>query len=205
MLADILHNRSQYALFITMLLVMLVLSTSSVLVLLFESADPNANIKTGGDAMWWSFVTITTVGYGDRYPVTGLGRATGVGVMFVGIGVIGALASILASLLVSPASTPEAEPVTPSAAAAAAGLRPSDLAAAMARVEATLSATRTELEQARAELAALHRAVEQPPRRSVRRPDRHSGAPASRPRRPFDAPAAGQAIVIGLLGASTQS
>jgi voltage-gated potassium channel len=162
MLADILHNRSQYALFITMLLVLLVLSTSSVLVLFFESADPNANITTGGDAMWWSFVTITTVGYGDTYPVTGLGRVTGVAVMFAGIGVIGALASILASILVSPTSTPEPEAATTTAGPSQPAPTP-DLAGAMARVEASLSATRTELEQARTELAALHRAVEQPP------------------------------------------
>ena len=54
-------------------------------------------------------VTITTVGYGDFYPVTTLGRTTGFFVMVAGIGIIGALASILASLLVSPSTTDEAE------------------------------------------------------------------------------------------------
>ena len=51
-------------------------------------------------------MTITTVGYGDFFPITFLGRLTGVFVMFAGIGIIGALASILASLLVS-SSSPE--------------------------------------------------------------------------------------------------
>jgi voltage-gated potassium channel len=45
-------------------------------------------------------VTITTVGYGDRFPVTTAGRITGGAVMFAGIGIIGALASILASILI---------------------------------------------------------------------------------------------------------
>jgi voltage-gated potassium channel len=107
LIADIVQNRGQYALFITMLLVLLTLTISSVLVLQFEIQSPDANITTGGDALWWAVVTITTVGYGDHYPVTPLGRMTAVGVMFAGIGIIGALASILASLLVSPAPSPQ--------------------------------------------------------------------------------------------------
>jgi voltage-gated potassium channel len=47
-------------------------------------------------------VTITTVGYGDFFPVTAAGRVTGAFVMFAGVGIIGALASILASVLVAP-------------------------------------------------------------------------------------------------------
>jgi voltage-gated potassium channel len=99
---DILHNRSQYAAFVTVLLAGMVLVVASILVLQFESRSPDANITTGGDALWWAVVTITTVGYGDRYPVTALGRITAVFVMFSGVGIIGALASILASILVPP-------------------------------------------------------------------------------------------------------
>src|SRR3954453_13776858 len=104
LIRDIVENRGQYALFITMLLALVVISVSSVLVLQFESRSPDANITTGGDALWWAIVTITTVGYGDRFPVTALGRTTAVFVMASGIGIIGALASILASILVSPTS-----------------------------------------------------------------------------------------------------
>ena len=102
---DVLRNRGQYATFITILLAGMTLAIASMLVLQFEANAPNANIKTGGDAIWWGVVTITTVGYGDFFPVTFLGRLTAVFVMFAGIGIIGALASILASLLVSPSSS----------------------------------------------------------------------------------------------------
>lgn len=68
----------------------------------FESKSADANITSGGDALWWAVVTITTVGYGDLYPVTAAGRITGFFVMLAGIGIIGALASIFASFLVPP-------------------------------------------------------------------------------------------------------
>ena len=94
----------------------MVLSIGSILVLEFETRTPGANIKTGGDALWWGFVTITTVGYGDFYPISTFGRLTGIFVMFAGIGIIGALASILASLLVSPSTADEsAQEVAPAA------------------------------------------------------------------------------------------
>lgn len=108
---DIVDNRGSYAAFITVLSAFTVLVVASVLILQFESQSPDSNIKTGGDALWWAFVTITTVGYGDRFPVTLLGRATAVAVMAAGIGIIGALASILASILVPQAEEPE--PVDP--------------------------------------------------------------------------------------------
>ena len=112
---DVLENRSRYAMFITILLTILVLTVASVLVLQFESQSPDANITGGGDALWYSIVTITTVGYGDRYPVTIGGRITAMFIMFMGVGIIGALASILASLLVggSPAEEEEAPATAP--------------------------------------------------------------------------------------------
>ena len=103
--------------FITILLTILVLTVASVLVLQFESQSPDANITTGGDALWYSIVTITTVGYGDFYPVTIGGRITAMFIMFMGVGIIGALASILASLLVG-GSAPAEEEETPAAAPA---------------------------------------------------------------------------------------
>ena len=139
---DIVKNRGQYALFISLLLVFIVLTTGTVLVLQFESRSPDANIVTGGDALWWAFVTITTVGYGDYYPVTMLGRITGVGVMAAGIGLIGALASILASILVP-------SPDEQAAAATAAG------SGDKAELDQRLTAIQGELSAIREELRAI--------------------------------------------------
>ena len=106
---DVLDHRSQYAVFITIFLTVLVLTVASVLVLQFESKSPDANITTGGDALWYAIVTITTVGYGDYYPITAAGRTTAIFIMFAGVGIIGALASILASVLVGGSSSTEEE------------------------------------------------------------------------------------------------
>jgi voltage-gated potassium channel len=109
---DMIVNRGQYASFITILAAGMILSTASFLVLQFESRSPDSNIKTGSDAIWWGFVTITTVGYGDRFPVTLAGRLVGLFVMLTGVGIIAALASILASLLVPPPPSDEEAPPT---------------------------------------------------------------------------------------------
>ena len=57
-------------------------------------------IRTFGDALWWAFVTITTVGYGDLYPVTPLGRIVAAGLMVGGIALIGVVTATLASWIV---------------------------------------------------------------------------------------------------------
>jgi voltage-gated potassium channel len=153
LVADVVQNRGQYALFITILLATLVMGVSSVLILQFESGSPDANIVTGGDALWWSVVTITTVGYGDFYPVTTLGRMTAVFVMFSGIGIIGALASILAALLVSPAPTPDEDP-QPVANATADGSTDLD------QTREELARSRQTMDKALAEITDLRRMLE---------------------------------------------
>jgi voltage-gated potassium channel len=54
-----------------------------------ERMAPGGNIKTVGDALWWSLVIVTTIGYGDRYPVTTEGRFIAAALMIFGIGLIG--------------------------------------------------------------------------------------------------------------------
>ena len=109
LLRDIVQNRSHYTALVTVLLTIVVLTTASVLVLQFESSVSGSNIKTGWEALWYSMVTLTTVGYGDYYPVTTEGRITGMFIMVTGIGIIGALASILVSLLLGSTSTSPVE------------------------------------------------------------------------------------------------
>jgi len=115
LLKDVLDNRGRYAVFITLLAALVVLAVSAVMVLQFESKSSDANIKTGGQALWWAVVTITTVGYGDYYPVTPGGRLTATVVMFSGVGIIGSLASILASVLVPPPKSDEEPAPSPTA------------------------------------------------------------------------------------------
>jgi voltage-gated potassium channel len=69
---------------ITALVTMLVLITGSMVVVTVETAE-KSNIKTGFDALWWGMTTITTVGYGDHFPVTPAGRITGAVLMALGI------------------------------------------------------------------------------------------------------------------------
>jgi voltage-gated potassium channel len=136
LIRDVLQNRGQYAGFITVLAAFLVISVATLLVIQLESGAPGATITTGGDALWWALVTITTVGYGDAYPVTTPGRLVAVFVMLAGVGIIGSLASILASFLV-----PQPEPDTDDPDA------PADpaLAAELARIRSEIAALRREL------------------------------------------------------------
>jgi voltage-gated potassium channel len=70
---------------------------SSVSILICERS-PEANIKSGEDAVWWSISTVTTVGYGDKYPTTTEGRILGMVLMTAGVGLFGGLSGLVASL-----------------------------------------------------------------------------------------------------------
>lgn len=65
-----------------------------------ERGQEGASITSFGDAAWWAVVTITTVGYGETYPVTGAGRALAAVLMIVGISLFGVVAANLASIFV---------------------------------------------------------------------------------------------------------
>lgn len=65
-----------------------------------ERPAPGANITTFGDGIWWSLVTVTSVGYGDYFPVTLAGRVIAAGLMLCGIGMLGLVTAALASWVV---------------------------------------------------------------------------------------------------------
>lgn len=73
----------------------------SLAVLSVERDSPNGNIKTLGDAVWWSFTTMTTVGYGDHAPTTGLGRVLAVGLMLSGIALLGVVTANIAAWFIA--------------------------------------------------------------------------------------------------------
>ena len=77
----------------------MIVFVGAVAVLDAERGRPGP-IQTFGDAVWWAFATITTVGYGDMYPVTATGRFIAVGMMVCGIGVLGVVTASFASWLV---------------------------------------------------------------------------------------------------------
>lgn len=73
---------------------------AALAVLDVERDEPDANITSLGDALWWALTTITTVGYGDLFPVTGPGRLVAAALMIGGIAVLGVVTASLASWLV---------------------------------------------------------------------------------------------------------
>src|SRR6478609_7225970 len=94
------QNRAQGAFTTVCILAVILIIFSSVSILQLET-DPNSNIKTAEDALWWSYVTITTVGYGDKFPVTTGGRIIGVLLMTGGVGLFGTFTAYISSWFLS--------------------------------------------------------------------------------------------------------
>jgi voltage-gated potassium channel len=88
---------SLYGFIVFTAFVTLVITTTAIL---YIEKDVG-NIKTAEDALWWSFITITTVGYGDFYPVTGLGKLLASLLIFCGIASFGAVISYVNKLALS--------------------------------------------------------------------------------------------------------
>lgn len=85
---------------------------AALAVLEAERGTPGANIETIGDAIWWAFVTLTTVGYGDFYPVTPWGRVVAVLLMCGGVALVGVVTATLASWVLERAGRDDGEPAT---------------------------------------------------------------------------------------------
>jgi voltage-gated potassium channel len=115
---------------ITVLLVV-----SAGLILDAERGAPDANINTAADALWWAATTVTTVGYGDRFPTTGEGRLVAVLLMLGGIALLGVITASVAAWFVKNFSAIEVE-VADDAQITATALH--DIAARLARLEAKL-------------------------------------------------------------------
>ncbi|MGH8825632.1 MAG: ion transporter [Jiangellaceae bacterium] len=102
------RDRAGSALLTLLLIGILVLEFGSLAMLHLERNAPDANITTAGDALWYVVVTMSTVGYGDQFPVSTVGRELGAFIIVIGVGIFGTLTGYLANLFLSPAKQPEA-------------------------------------------------------------------------------------------------
>lgn len=100
------ENRPKSALASGLTVMILLVAFSSAAILIAEDG-PDANIKSAEDAIWWSVTTITTVGYGDRYPTTIEGRIIAMVLMLCGVGLFGVLSGFVASLLLGKSAEEE--------------------------------------------------------------------------------------------------
>jgi hypothetical protein len=98
----LLRNRAGSALLSLLLMGILVLEFGSLWMLALEQSAPGANITTASDSIWYTIVTISTVGYGDRYPVTNEGRILGAVIIVIGVGIFGTFTGYLANLFLAP-------------------------------------------------------------------------------------------------------
>lgn len=98
----VVRRRAESTLLVILLAAILVLEIGAILILRVEQGTDAANIKSASDALWWGIVTVATVGYGDRYPVSNEGRLVGVFMIIAGVGVFSAITSFLAQWFLTP-------------------------------------------------------------------------------------------------------
>ena len=110
---SLLQDRAGSALLTLLLMGILVLEFGSLWILNVEQDAAGANITTASDALWYTIVTISTVGYGDRYPVTNDGRVIGSFIIIVGVGIFGTFTGYLANLFLAPRKAQAAPPTPP--------------------------------------------------------------------------------------------
>jgi voltage-gated potassium channel len=103
---DLLVSRASATFYTTIFLVIVVLELSGMLILDAEGGIAGANIKTPSDALWWGYVTITTVGYGDRFPVTLSGRIIGIFLLTAGVALFSVFTGFIANAFLAPRRRP---------------------------------------------------------------------------------------------------
>ncbi len=147
----LIRDRAGSALFVLLLMGIFVLQFGSLFMLHLEKSSPDANITTGSDALWYTIVTISTVGYGDQFPVTPAGRFMGAFIIVIGVGIFGTFTGYLANLFLgSKADDEEVAATEPAAEAAPAELTPAtldELRAELAKSEQALAEVRTLLDR----------------------------------------------------------
>lgn len=135
-------DRAGSSLYILLLMGIFVLEFGSLSMLRVEQGAPGANITTASDALWYTIVTISTVGYGDQYPVTDAGRAIGSGIIVIGVGIFGTFTGYLANFFLSPTKKGPAPAVEP------------------ADTSATVEGLRLRLEKSEAKLTEIRKLVD---------------------------------------------
>ncbi|MGF1686329.1 ion transporter [Photobacterium japonica] len=101
-LQQIRQNRREATLASIFLLLTVLVSVGSAMILLIEGGATGSNIHSAGDALWWVFVTISTVGYGDHYPVTVMGKVLAAGIIICGVGLFGMVAGLVTTFISDP-------------------------------------------------------------------------------------------------------
>jgi voltage-gated potassium channel len=142
------EHRGDAALSIIAFLILCVLEFGAISLILAERTNPSANVKTASDAIWWAFVSITTVGYGDRYPTTDWGRIVGMVVMMTGVGLFGVLTGYLANSFLAPPKPVEDNKAEP-------GKKQLDAQAMLVEVKQLIAEQDKAQEELRAMLAEL--------------------------------------------------
>ena len=102
LLTALVKERAETALFLLLLIAVLVLEFGSLWMLRIEQNVDGANITSPSDALWYVIVTISTVGYGDQFPVTNAGRILGVLIIVLGVGIFGTLTGFLPNAFIAP-------------------------------------------------------------------------------------------------------
>ncbi|PWU20317.1 MAG: hypothetical protein C5B48_12680 [Candidatus Rokuibacteriota bacterium] len=144
MVRDMRHQFAAGTLYLVVFSLILTLEVVGLLELHFEQNAAGANITTGGDALWWGYVTATTVGYGDKYPVTPGGRIVGSIMLTVGVALFATFSGFLANTFLSKRRE---QPAAPAA--------DGDLQAALTELERLLSEQQRATEALRARVAEL--------------------------------------------------